>query len=112
MDDYSPMQRNHANEAVRIARSILDRTTPVLLGARKLFPLVCRLGIDREQPFVTFVAVESETDHLPVNPEERKLWNPQVLVEKDKEIARYTEWAEKMVFSACEALIRRFGEDG
>jgi hypothetical protein len=66
------------------------------------------LAIDREKPFVTFIAVESETDHLPIDPEERKLWNAKVLVEKDKEIAGFTEWAKDMVRAASEAVIRRF----
>jgi hypothetical protein len=56
--------------------------------------------------------VESETDHLPIEPEERKLWDSKALVEKEKEIADATQWARDMVLAACEAVIRRFGGTG
>jgi hypothetical protein len=95
--------------ALRIAREILDGSTPILLGCHRIRGPIQRLGIDHEKPFVTFIGVESETDHLPIDPEERKLWNAQVLVEKDKEIARATEWCKEEVIAASQAVVRRFG---
>jgi hypothetical protein len=106
------MSESDAQAAVRIASEILDGSTPVLLGCRRICGPVHRLGIDREEPFVTFIGVESETDHLPIDPEERKLWNTQVLVEKDKEIASATEWAKEMVLAASKAVVQRFGGAG
>jgi hypothetical protein len=106
------MSESDAQAAVRIASEILDGSTPVLLGCRRICGPVHRLGIDHEKPFVTFIGVESETDHLPVDPEERKLWNVQVLIEKDKEIASATEWAKEMIFAASRAVVQRFGGAG
>jgi hypothetical protein len=97
---------------LRIACEILDGSTPLLLGCRRICAPIHSLGIDREEPFVTFIAVQSETDHLPLNPDIRKLWNAQALVEQDKEITRATEWAKEMVITACQEVVRRFGECG
>jgi len=109
---YPHMSESDAQLALRIAREILDGSTPVLLGCRRICGPIHRLGIDREKPFVTFIGVESETDHLPIDPGERKLWDAQVLVEKDKEIASATEWAKDMVLAASRAVVQRFGECG
>ncbi len=106
------MSESDAQAAVRIASGILDGSMPVLLGCRRICGPIHRLGLGREEPFVTFIAVESETDHLPIEPEERKLWNAQVLIEKDRAIEHATEWAEKMVRDASQAVVRRFGEYG
>ncbi|HEY7116803.1 MAG TPA: hypothetical protein VH475_09465 [Tepidisphaeraceae bacterium] len=106
------MSESDAQVALRIAREILDGSAPVLLGCRRICGPIHRLGIDRETPFVTFIGVESETDHLPIDPEERKLWNAEVLVEMDKEIARASEWAKGMVLAASQAVVQRFGECG
>jgi len=95
---------------VRLARSIIDGSMPVLLGCRKMVGPISRLGLDREDPFATFGGVGSETDHLPLDPEERKLWRADVLVEKDREIARFTAWAQGMVRDASEAVVRRLGD--
>ena len=106
------MSESDAQLALRIARDILDGSTPILLGCRRICGAIHRLGIDRDEPFVSFIGVESETDHLPIDPEERKLWNAQVLVEKDEEIARATEWAKDMVLAASRAVVQQFGECG
>ena len=104
------MNESDAQAAVRVAREILDGSTPLLWGCRRICgPIQC-LGLARMEPFATFIAVESETDHLPINPDERKLWNPQVLVKKEEEIAGFTEWARESVLAASRAVIRKFGE--
>ncbi len=95
---------------VRIAREIINGTIPILVGCQLICGPIHRLGIDREEPFLTLIGVESETDHLPIDPEERKLWDLQALVEKEKEIADVTEWARNRVLAACLAVIRRSGE--
>ena len=64
------MTASDAELAVRLARSILDGSMPVLLGCRKMVGPISRLGLDREDPFATFGGVGSETDHLPLDPED------------------------------------------
>lgn len=94
--------------AVRIARSILDGSMQLLLGCRQMIGPIRRLGLDHQEPFITFIGVESETDSLPLESEDRKMWNAEALAREDKEIARYTTWAEGLVIPACHEVIRRF----
>jgi hypothetical protein len=101
------MVESDEQQALRIARSIVDGSLPLLLGCRKILGPLRRLGLDDEKPLIKFVGIDSETDHLPLDPEDRKLWNPQALVEKDKEIEKYSAWAKPLAFEACEVLIRR-----
>jgi hypothetical protein len=106
------VSENDAEDAVRIARSIIDGSISVLPGCRKILGSLRRLGVDREKPFVIFVGIDSESDHLPLDPEERKHWSPEALIREDKEIERYTKWAEKLALPACRAVIERFGKAG
>jgi hypothetical protein len=63
-------------------------------------------GIDKQldQILVTFVAVHSETDALPLGAE-RKLWNPEALKRQDIEIAKAESWCREMVSGACRGLV-------
>src|ERR1700677_209467 len=109
------MDQQEIQSAVDIARAMLDGSMPLLLGCKRILGPIHRLGLGRDDAFVVFVLVDSETDHLPLDPEEKKLWNPQVLIEKEKEIAEYTVWAEGLKRNpriACEAVIKRFGGGG
>ncbi|HEY1923472.1 MAG TPA: hypothetical protein VGG44_12040 [Tepidisphaeraceae bacterium] len=107
------MPESDAQQAIALANAILDGSVPLILGCRRMLGPLRRLGVEMDVEFRLFVGVDSETDHLPVDPEERKLWNPKSLIEKDAEIEKYTAWARKLEFrAACEAVIRRFGKDG
>jgi hypothetical protein len=109
------MEEREVQNAVDIARAILDGSMPLLLGCKRILGPLHRLGLDRDDAFLVFVAVDSETDHLPLDPEEKKLWNAQALIEKEKEIAKSTAWAKGLKRSprtACETVIKRFGAGG
>jgi hypothetical protein len=55
-----------------------------------------------------FIAVDSETDHLPVG-KLRQLWHPDFLDEKDAEIARCEQLWRDEVLAACERIVLRGG---
>jgi hypothetical protein len=57
-----------------------------------------------DEILVTFVAVDSETDALPLG-EVRKLWNAEALRRKDIEIAEAESWCREMVSRACRDLV-------
>jgi hypothetical protein len=57
---------------------------------------------------VALVAVDSETDALPVDPEVRKLWSPSALENLDAEIKDAEKWAMSVLAPHCEKLVRRF----
>jgi hypothetical protein len=104
------MAESDAEQAVRIAKSILDGSAPVFLGCKQLCGLLHRLGLDRDKPYVTIVGVESETDHLPILPHDRLHWNKEVLARKDAELAAYLPQIEASVMTACRAIIARYSE--
>src|SRR3712207_5197446 len=93
-----------AERAVRIAREILDGSMPVFLGCKQLLGPLNRLGVHHEAPFVTITGVESELDEFPVWPDERPLWNPQALAEKDAQLAKWLPEIQEHVFEACRAV--------
>ncbi|WP_016752906.1 hypothetical protein [Leptospira kirschneri] len=63
---------------------------------------------DKDLLFRIFLGIDSETDRLPVG-NERNLWNPQALIEKDKEIHEMEINFESEARIATEALRSKFG---
>jgi hypothetical protein len=57
-----------------------------------------------------FVAVTSETAHLPIG-EERANWDPDVLREKDLEIRAYDEVCREQMIPHCRAFVARVDRD-
>ena len=103
------MSESDAEHAVRIAREVLDGRTPAFLGCKQLLGPLQRLGVDREEPFITIKGVESELDESPVRPEERRLWNDQALAREDAKLARWLPQIQPAILEACRAVVRRFG---
>jgi len=105
------MAESDAEQAVRIANSILDESTSVFVGCNQLVGLLQRLGVDRDEPYVTIVGVVSETDHLPILPQDRLNWNKEVLANKDAELAAYLPRIKADVMTACRAIITSCSEN-
>ncbi|HVR64908.1 MAG TPA: DUF2489 domain-containing protein [Polyangia bacterium] len=96
-------------EVVNLARRVLSGDLSILLAARELSRLRFSVGGDEWDPdFIQFVAIDSETDHLPVG-QARQHWASEALVEKDEEIARAEAWARDGGLTACQRLLDRFG---
>ncbi|MEI9961063.1 MAG: hypothetical protein WDM76_07975 [Limisphaerales bacterium] len=66
-------------------------------------------GFEDDPDIITFVAIDSSTDHLPIG-EIRKLWNPEVLMQKDKEIAECENFYRAQAREACERLIKKVSD--
>ena len=92
-------------QAKEIAQAVLDGRTTVLEGVRALVSLAHTDAVaDVEEPrFI--IAVESETDHLPVG-EVRKLWALSALTEKDLEIARAEELYIADFLETCRRIVQ------
>ena len=52
------------------------------------------------------IVIDFSTDHLPIG-EIRKLWNPEALVQKDKEIAKWEDSYRTRAREACERLMKK-----
>ncbi len=81
----------------------------VLSAARQIKSLAFRLHGDKyvHDKFRIFIAIDSETDHLPVGPE-RRHWAPDALVRKDAEIQRYEDTWRPVAFEAARKVIESY----
>jgi hypothetical protein len=90
---------------IAICEAILNEEIGVIAGSRILNRLEFELidysvgKFDRDEDFIPFVAIDSETDHLPVN-RERADWSAEALARKDKEIAESEALYRDSAFAA------------
>ena len=95
-------------EAVALATAVLDGSLSPILGARKLAALRREAGVPEHDPvFLTFVAIDSETDALPVGPV-REHWATDALVRKEPDIARAEAWALTTGANAFRAVLHKW----
>jgi hypothetical protein len=88
---------------VEVAQAMLDGALGIIEGSRRLNDLREALGIHHlDDDFAGFVAIDSETDALPIG-DVRRLWNEEALVHKDREV-EYRDGA----CEGCRKLIARF----
>ena len=111
------MDRTPTNERESQARLALDALLEAMLakelsffeGATQVLCIKQAIGGvgDHDPDFDAFVAIQSETDHLPLQAQ-RHLWNPESLAKLQPEFVRTEEWANSFAPSACQRLILRF----
>lgn len=102
-------RRVRATAAV-LARRALNREVSAIVVARELAALRHRVGVaDDDSDFLVCVAIDSETDELPLGPV-REYWAADALAKKDKEIAEAEVWAMGVGEAAFRNIARRFGE--
>lgn len=102
-----------ARESRDLALAIADGRLGLVDGAWKLRDLsFAGAPVDDEMRalFTPFVAVTSETDHLPIG-EERVNWNPDVLRAKDDEIRAYDDAHRVQMVPHCRAFAARVDRD-
>ena len=113
-EEYSAFIRG---KIVAICEAVLKEEIGVIAGSRRLHSLEFQLCDDHvgafhhDEDFLTFVAIDSETDHLPVD-SERGNWSVEGLERKDKEIAKAKALYKDDAFAACRNLIERFDMKG
>ncbi len=99
-----PWQDPAVIRALRVARQLIAGSIGTIEACRELSSLRYSLGDDLESIFLTFAAIDSETDHLPVG-RCRSEWNPDALALKDLEITRAEELYSEKAREACYELI-------
>lgn len=98
---------------VAICEALLKEEIGVIAASRILTGLEHKLlhredgPFKNDEDFLTFVAIDSETDHLPVD-FERVNWSLEALQRKDKEIAQAEAFYKETAFEAGRQLIARF----
>ena len=75
------LERRIKQEIAETVEAILSGDLSPILGARYVNAIASQLGgsFRGDEDLVAFVAVDSETDALPVDPEVRKLWSQSAL---------------------------------
>ena len=86
-----------------LAQAVLDGRMTVLEGARALVSLAHTDAVPDLEDRKLIIAVESETDDLPVG-EVRTLWATDMLKEKDVEIARAEKLYRDSFLQACQRI--------
>jgi hypothetical protein len=105
------MPREVEIRVVALARKILADEMGIVEGCRALVRLNGALDSRDERLFLPFIAVESETDHLPLG-EARLLWQPEALARKEQAAEIYLEKVRGVLHDACRALIHRYQDTG
>jgi hypothetical protein len=92
---------------VAICEAALAEKIGIIAASRTLSALGLELFDGHDEDFRMFDAVDTETDHLPVDIE-RKNWSAEALQRKDTEIAEAEAFYKNDVLAACTKLIERF----
>jgi hypothetical protein len=89
---------------------MLDGNLSFLEGALQALAIKSRLSgtADRDPDFDAFSAIQSETDHLPLEAQ-RSLWSPSALAGLEPGFRWTEEWAKSFAPLACKNLIARLG---
>jgi len=86
---------------VRALRQMLDRELSFIEGSRIVSGLVEKAGYDPlSEPFVRFVAIDSETDAIPVG-KVRDLWHQDAVAKHAKGWTESEAWARQLGEHAC-----------
>lgn len=94
---------------VSLAQAMLDGNLSFFEGAAQVLALKNQIGgiEDTDPDFNAFVAIASETDHLPLK-KVHSLWSPEALKRLEPEFSQTEEWASSFAPFACKNLIARF----
>jgi Protein of unknown function (DUF2489) len=98
-------------EILKICRGLLDDRIPLIDGCRQLALLRHEVDPGQSAAFDTFIAVDSETDHLPLG-EVRQYCSPTWLEKADEQVAHAERLYREPVREAAEALLRTLSVEG
>lgn len=109
MDNYGggrPWIDDAPERAIAVARRVLSGELGMIEGSRTLSSMRWEFGAEITDRFSPFVAIDSETDDLPVGAA-RDLWDADALAWKDLEISRCEQLYRAQCLEACGKLIER-----
>ena len=97
----------HCRKIRARSRDLLDGRLGVIEAARELSKLGFWLRAQNDPDFTTFVAIDSESDHLPVGGVRRE-WAPDALQRKDAEIRIVEERWRDEALNAARNLLEKY----
>lgn len=98
-------------QLIDICSNVLANKISLLEASRLIVALGFTNDLDENDDDInSFVAIESETDHLPIG-RVRQYWNETSLKEKDLEIEENEKWARSFGIESCENIIQKYKKD-
>lgn len=88
------------------AHDLLASRISVTEAARGIAAAARKLGNALEEPFVTFVGIDSETDSFPLG-SLRERWNGAALEKQDTQRERYEGIVHERALEACREILLR-----
>lgn len=102
--------RTVCRQVVGTAQAMLDGRLSFLIGSRYLAALRHEINASADDAdFLIFVAIDSETDALPLGAV-REHWDQDALARLDPKIKEAERWASAVASDACRSLLARFAE--
>jgi len=96
------------DQLVLLCRQMLNGELSFFEGAIQVCSLRSSIGVpETDSDFLAFVAIESETDHLPPRQIQRR-WSSEALQRLQPEFEKTETWAKEFASQACQNLIERF----
>jgi hypothetical protein len=99
--------QNHCRKIGARAVDLIEGRLGVIDAARELSKLAFWTDLRNDEDLTTFVAIDSETDDLPVG-NVRQYWSAEALARKDIEIRRAEELYRRVALEAAGRLTKRF----
>jgi hypothetical protein len=107
-----PGIQRHRREMLDLARAMLRGDIGILAGSQRMLVHRSGAGLDESDgDMLTFVAIESREDHLPIDPGARAHLDAAALARADAEIAEAEAYHRPAALAACESLLRRFAPE-
>lgn len=95
------------NKIVAVCEGIMRDEIGIIAGSRQLVSLYSEMIVKNDSDFMIFIAIESETDHLPVGQERNNL-SVDALKKREIEILEFELASKNEAMLACQKLISRF----
>ena len=92
------------------ARDLVEGRIGVIAAAQELVSLGSAIRALEGPDFTAFIAINSESDHLPTGPE-RRHWAAEALIQKDREIRHLEDSWRAEAVKAAESLLAKYGTD-
>ena len=102
-----PYRRELHHSVVETCRALIDGRAGPVEVSRRLVALAHELGADRDEDFVYFVGLDSETDHFPLG-ESRQHWSAAALAREDAKRAKYDVAAHADAAQRCRNLLLKY----
>ncbi|MDO9106973.1 MAG: DUF2489 domain-containing protein [Methylovulum sp.] len=96
------------NRVVAVALAMLNDELDFLEGSIQLVSMRHDVAVEEnDSDFMTFVAIASETDGLPIG-SSREHWSKKALIRHQPQVEAATVWAKQFGIGALHSLVRRF----